>query len=462
MTTYGDIKSGEVAAPASNGLALNLIQIDGGTQSRATLNQHVVDEYAEALKGGAAFPPIVVFYDGKKYWLADGFHRFHAYRQIGRAGIDADVRQGTRRDAILHSVGANETHGLRRTNDDKRRAVLTLLDDGEWAKWSDREIGRKCAVSHEFVRKMRPVTVNVDSEDRAYTTKHGTVATMKTGGINAGRSTAVLRENQTTEPATPEAIEAKAFEPETVELPAGGAETEEISAEALVPQGVDGGAEPEKPVEEIAPPRNIFRELVALWKEAGPGDRQDFKAYIRGSEAVAKLSITESNPATGTGGGDVDRSAVRVGHAGQTTENALSGQARNSDQTVERNTSGPDDKRVFPSDGDVIAAVKGKARLANAAGVEPSPSESNSETPAVHPVPNSRQAGRAPEVSPPPASGATPFDNPRCLKPETCHFAHSRDCCFDCSLAWAHRPRDEQIRLWAEANEAAEKKGEAA
>jgi len=34
-------------------------------------------------------------------------------------------------DAVFNSVGANAEHGLRRTNADKRRAVLTLLNDDE-------------------------------------------------------------------------------------------------------------------------------------------------------------------------------------------------------------------------------------------------------------------------------------------------------------------------------------------
>jgi hypothetical protein len=52
--------------------------------------------------------------------------------------------------------------------------------------WSDREIAKRAAVSHEFVRRLRPVpdvTVNVDSEARTYTTKHGTVAKMNTAAI---------------------------------------------------------------------------------------------------------------------------------------------------------------------------------------------------------------------------------------------------------------------------------------
>lgn len=171
-----------MAAAGLDGIPVASIRLDGGTQSRAMLQDSVIEEYAYAVLEGVQFPPVVIFYDGADHWLADGFHRVRAYLTAGVDRIPADVRQGTRRDAILYSVGANEAHGLRRTNDDKRRAVLTLLNDAEWAAWSDREIARQCAVSHEFVRKVRPVTVNVDSE-RTYTTKHGTVAKMNTSAI---------------------------------------------------------------------------------------------------------------------------------------------------------------------------------------------------------------------------------------------------------------------------------------
>jgi len=94
----------------------------------------VVAEYAEHIE---SLPPVVVFYDGTAYWLADGFHRVAAHVKAGRESVLADVRQGHRRDAILHSVGANAAHGLRRTNADKRRAVEILLRDEEWSGWSN-------------------------------------------------------------------------------------------------------------------------------------------------------------------------------------------------------------------------------------------------------------------------------------------------------------------------------------
>ena len=39
--------------------------------------------------------------------------------------------------------------------EDKRRAVMTLLNDPEWSAWSDREIARQCRVSDKTVGHLR-------------------------------------------------------------------------------------------------------------------------------------------------------------------------------------------------------------------------------------------------------------------------------------------------------------------
>jgi uncharacterized ParB-like nuclease family protein len=137
-------------------LSVAAIRTDGGTQPRSTILRDVVEEYAAAMADGAKFPAITVFYDGAEYWLADGFHRMAATEAAGREKINCDVRQGTRRDAVLHSVGANAAHGMRRTNEDKRRAVRVLLEDAEWSRKPDNEIAKLCGVSQPFVGKMRP------------------------------------------------------------------------------------------------------------------------------------------------------------------------------------------------------------------------------------------------------------------------------------------------------------------
>lgn len=156
------------------------IRIDGNTQPRTKINTDVVSEYATAFEMNESLPPVDVFHDGKEYWLADGFHRFHGASKAGRKEITCNVHKGTQREAILFSVGANASHGLRRTNEDKRAAVLTLLNDEEWGKWSAREIARACAVSQPFVSELRILSDNVITEKPArvkYTTKHGTEST---------------------------------------------------------------------------------------------------------------------------------------------------------------------------------------------------------------------------------------------------------------------------------------------
>lgn len=133
----------------------HIIRMDGGTQPRSRIDPELVRQYRDALKNKAVFPPIVVFYDGEHYWLADGFHRVTVFRKQRRTKIPAEVHQGTRRDAILYSVGANAQHGRQRSHSDTRRAAMTLLTDPEWATWSDREIARRCRLSHTTVAKYR-------------------------------------------------------------------------------------------------------------------------------------------------------------------------------------------------------------------------------------------------------------------------------------------------------------------
>jgi hypothetical protein len=167
-------------------IAIDRIRADGGTQPRATIDFTVVEDYANAMADGAMLPPVIVFHDGTDHWLADGFHRREAHKVLGLPEIDCDVRQGTRRDAVLFSVSANADHGLRRTNEDKRRAVRKLLDDDEWARWSDREIARRCGVDHKTVATLRPPgpSGEVPQIDRKVE-RNGTVFTQNTARIGS-------------------------------------------------------------------------------------------------------------------------------------------------------------------------------------------------------------------------------------------------------------------------------------
>lgn len=134
---------------------INNVIIDKGTQSRAQISEETVTDYAEAMAAGDTFPPVTVYFDGVDYYLADGFHRLHAIKRLGKTSIQADVRTGTLRDAILFSLGANNNHGLRRSNADKRKCVMTLLEDFEWGEMSVAEMARICAVSPQLVTAVK-------------------------------------------------------------------------------------------------------------------------------------------------------------------------------------------------------------------------------------------------------------------------------------------------------------------
>lgn len=159
----------------SQPLSMDLIRTDGGTQMRASIDQETYFDYRDKWNEGVEFDPIIVYYDGAEYWLADGFHRFYGAREAHRSSIPCEVRKGTQRDAILFAAGANATHGKPRSNEDKKVAVTALLEDDEWGKWSDRQIAERAAVSNTFVGSVRKALSTVDNapEHETRQTKDG-------------------------------------------------------------------------------------------------------------------------------------------------------------------------------------------------------------------------------------------------------------------------------------------------
>mgnify|MGYP006444399183 CR=1 FL=1 len=99
---------------------------------------------------------------------------------------------------MRHAAGnrGRHEHGYRRTNEDKRRAVETLLRDSEWSTWSAAEIARKCAVSFDFAARMKrehAPSLSSDESDqsrRTYTDRHGNATTMDTSRIGRGQQQA--------------------------------------------------------------------------------------------------------------------------------------------------------------------------------------------------------------------------------------------------------------------------------
>ncbi len=161
--------------PTSEIIHLDLEEIrrDGGTQPRAKIDLQHIKRLEEQMEDGQEIEPVVVFYDGTDNWLADGFHRWNAHRNQEEPTIRAIIHQGTRREAVLYSVGANADHkpALPRSRADKRKAVLTLLEDPEWQQWSDREIALRCKVSDRTVNRLRHSICDNDADRKLNKTR---------------------------------------------------------------------------------------------------------------------------------------------------------------------------------------------------------------------------------------------------------------------------------------------------
>jgi hypothetical protein len=142
--------------PQTCNLELDLLRRDGGLQVRTGMDQDHVQTLSEAYTNDPAMvPPIEVLHDGRDYFVWDGHHRICGAEAAGLSTIRCRIEHGTLRDALLLACGANATHGLRRTNEDKRRAVQRLLEDATWQKRTDRWIADTCQVSHPFVASVR-------------------------------------------------------------------------------------------------------------------------------------------------------------------------------------------------------------------------------------------------------------------------------------------------------------------
>jgi transposase len=137
-------------------LEIAKIRRDGGTQPRAKLSEDTVNEYMENMRAGDVFRPVTVFFDGADYWLSDGFHRVEAKLRLDPlATIDADVEQGTLEEAQWHSFSVNKSHGMRRNNEDKERAVRAALRHVHAEGLSNRQIAEHCGVNEKTVRNYR-------------------------------------------------------------------------------------------------------------------------------------------------------------------------------------------------------------------------------------------------------------------------------------------------------------------
>jgi hypothetical protein len=158
-------------------IKLSDVAADDDLQPRVKIDAEVVDEYASSMRHGESFPPIIVFRDGEKNWLADGYHRYYAAKKAGLDCLAAEFRTGTKTDALKFALSANSTHGLKRSQADKKRAVLVAIS--EFGDLSNREIAKLVNVDDKTIGKYREKMVIADeviqriNNGESFYAKHG-------------------------------------------------------------------------------------------------------------------------------------------------------------------------------------------------------------------------------------------------------------------------------------------------
>lgn len=240
-------------------LKIEDLTINAGTQARASIDETVVADYALRMEEGDQFPGVIVFYDGNRNLLADGFHRVMAAERIGYTDIDADIRTGTGQDALWYALGANRKNGQRMSRGDVKHAVELALR--AWPDRTQQAIADQIGCSQGAVAKVQAELI---PENKLI------LPETRTGADGKRRPTRYKKRRQHEK-----------------------AGTEDVPApQKQVSEHVQrNGAKPAAPAEE--PGRKtledeaqspILARLKAVWQQATKAERDAFREWIR--EAV--------------------------------------------------------------------------------------------------------------------------------------------------------------------------------
>jgi len=144
-------------------LELDLIVSDDELKVRVEINQETVYDYGEAMateEDVKKFPPPTVYFDGCRYWLADGHHRYLAAHRRGYQKMPVRIIEGSHDDAILAAVKLNSKNGLRFNDDDWEKIIPLIAGKDQWKDWTNRRLAEELHCGRSTVDRYRP-TVSV-------------------------------------------------------------------------------------------------------------------------------------------------------------------------------------------------------------------------------------------------------------------------------------------------------------
>ncbi|MFN2489885.1 MAG: ParB/RepB/Spo0J family partition protein [Actinomycetota bacterium] len=140
-------------------IKLDALIIDPSVDIRSAQDFDAIARYAETVEH---LPPVTVFATPEGLLLAGGFHRVEAARRADRNEIEAEVREGTREDAMAFAALDNATHGVPLTKEERNTAIRRLKSLG----WKQDAIASRFGLSKSRVSHiLRDELRNATSED---------------------------------------------------------------------------------------------------------------------------------------------------------------------------------------------------------------------------------------------------------------------------------------------------------
>lgn len=135
-----------------------------GNQARAeAILSETVDRYAQAMRNGDQFPPLVVYRYGKRLTIVDGNHRQAAARRAGQKHVSVyEIDKSTPVEMIeLLTAEANTKHGEPTSKEWRMRQAVYLLSLGNPEDLVAHALGLSASAVKESIRLAR-------FEDRAH------------------------------------------------------------------------------------------------------------------------------------------------------------------------------------------------------------------------------------------------------------------------------------------------------
>jgi hypothetical protein len=108
--------------------------------------------YAEAMKVGSEFPPILVGNYGGKFYIVDGWHRVEAKKELGEEYISAQIKRFENlKDLFLAAVKANITHGRALGVQERVRIIDKLRE----MKFTYQEVSKILKIPIDSIKKLQ-------------------------------------------------------------------------------------------------------------------------------------------------------------------------------------------------------------------------------------------------------------------------------------------------------------------